>query len=154
MRWKAQSSRQYLFSRRQQHSRLGKSHWQHKYCPKTSTEPESRSDQLHTTSATMACPPEITVHNFNCSFDMNKKEGDDTSGMLKMQGLPWLVRQAASYSAVSINLKQFKGDDGIEHLDQEQVSTGGVKQLEPRLLNGEWGERDVQFWGLVKGQNK
>lgn len=102
----------------------------------------------------MACPPEITVHNFNASFDMNKKEGDDTSGMLKMQGLPWLVRQAASYSAVSINLKQFKDERGVEHLDQEQVSTGGVKQLEPRLLNGEWGERDVQFWGLVKGQNK
>lgn len=102
----------------------------------------------------MAAPASITVHNMNGSFDMNKKIGDDTGPMLKMQGLPWLVRQAASYSAVQVNLKQYKDDEGVEHLDQEQISTGGVKQLEPRLLNGEWGERDVDYWGHVKGWNK
>ncbi|KAK4498791.1 hypothetical protein PRZ48_009301 [Zasmidium cellare] len=102
----------------------------------------------------MAAPPEINVHNLNASFDMNKKIGDDTGPMLKMQGLPWLVRQAAAYSAVSINLKQYKDDEGVLHLDQEQISTGNVKQLEARLLNGEWGERDVDYWGHVKGWNK
>lgn len=102
----------------------------------------------------MACPAEITVHNLNGSFDMNKKIGDNTTPMLKMQGLPWLVRQAASYSAVQVNLKEYKDDDGVLHLDQEQISTGNVKQLEPRLLNGEWGEREIDYWGHVKGWNK
>lgn len=101
----------------------------------------------------MAAPPEINVHNMTANYDMNKKVSDSTADMLKQQGLPWLVRQAANYSAVEIKLKQYEEGDGI-HLDQEQISTGGVVQLEQRILNGEWGERDIQYWGKVKGWNK
>ena len=101
----------------------------------------------------MAAPDSVNVHNMNASYDMNKKISDSTGNMLKMQGLPWLVRQAANYSAVEVVLKQYKEADGV-HLDQEQISTGNVKQLEPRILNGEEGERDIQFWGKVKGKNK
>lgn len=102
----------------------------------------------------VATPAEVTIENMNGSWDMNKTIGDDTSAMLKMQGLPWLVRQAASYSAVSINLKTYKGEDGLVHIDQEQLSTGGMKQEEPRILDGEWRDKEVQFWGPVKGWNK
>lgn len=102
----------------------------------------------------MACPLEINMHNLIGSFDMNKKIGDNTAPVLKMQGLSWIVRQAVSYSAIQVNLKQYTDDDGVVHIDQEQVSTGGVKQTELRVLNGEWAERDVDYWGFVTGWNK
>lgn len=102
----------------------------------------------------MAAPLEINVHNMNATFDMDKKISDSTTAMLKMQGLGFIVRNAAAYSAIQVILKQYIGEDGIEHLDQEQISTGGVKQEEPRLLDGSEGERDIQYWGQVKGRNK
>ncbi|CAK4030864.1 hypothetical protein DOTSEDRAFT_71989 [Lecanosticta acicola] len=101
----------------------------------------------------MAAPPEVDVHHMNASYDMNKKLSDSTTSMLKMQGLPWLVRQAAAYSAVQVNLKQYTDHEG-PHLDQEQISTGNITQQELRLLNGELGERDIQFWGKVNGKNR
>lgn len=101
----------------------------------------------------MAAPPSIHIHNMTAHYDMNKKLSDSTSDMLKQQGLPWLVRQAANYSAVEIRLHQHEEADGL-HIDQEQISTGGVVQLEQRVLNGEWGEREILYWGKVKGWNR
>ncbi|KAF2217721.1 hypothetical protein CERZMDRAFT_104305 [Cercospora zeae-maydis SCOH1-5] len=102
----------------------------------------------------MAAPAEVNVHNISGSYDLNKNISDSTSAMLKMQGVNFLVRQAANYSAIQVNLHQYKGDDGKEHLDQEQISTGNMKQFEPRILDGEARERDIQYWGKVKGWNK
>lgn len=39
-------------------------------------------------------------------------------------------------------------------VDQEQISTGNMKQYEPRILDGEVREREIQYWGKVRGWNK
>ncbi|KAI5366241.1 hypothetical protein Slin15195_G077630 [Septoria linicola] len=102
----------------------------------------------------MAAPAEVNVHNIAGSYDLNKNISDSTGAMLKMQNIGFIVRQAANYSAIQVNLTQYKGDDGLLHVDQEQISTGNVKQLEPRILDGETRERDIQYWGKVSGWNK
>ena len=101
----------------------------------------------------MAAPASVTIKNLNGTFIMNKKASDPTTPMLKMQKIPWIVQQAANYSTVTVKLKQYTDADGKDHLDQEQLSTG-VTQTEERLVDGEWGEREVLFWGKVKGWTK
>jgi hypothetical protein len=98
-------------------------------------------------------PAEITVKNITGSYAMNKKISDSTTPTLKLQKIPWLVQQAANYSSVTVNLKQYKDDDGVEHIDQEQVSSVNT-QHEPRILDNVLHERDIQYWGKVKGRSQ
>jgi len=42
----------------------------------------------------------------------------------------------------------------VVQVDQEQISTGNMKQYEPRILDGEVREREIQYWGKVRGWNK
>jgi hypothetical protein len=104
----------------------------------------------------MAAPPEVNIHNMEASYDLNKNLSDSTTAMLKMQGIGFLVRQAASYSAIQANLRQYPDHEnpGIIHLDQEQISTGNIRQLEPRTLDGQSRDREIDYWGKVKGWNK
>ena len=101
----------------------------------------------------MAAPAEVNVKNIAGSYDLNKNISDSTGAMLKMQNIGFIVRQAANYSAIQVNLRQYDDAEGL-HVDQEQISTGNVKQLEPRILDGKTRERDIQYWGKVSGWNK
>ncbi|EGP88092.1 unnamed protein product [Zymoseptoria tritici ST99CH_1A5] len=98
-------------------------------------------------------PAEINIKNVTGSYAMNKKLSDSTGPMLKMQKIPWLVQQAANYSSVSVNLKQYTDDQGVVHVDQEQVSSVNT-QHEPRILDNQMHERDIQYWGKVKGRSQ
>lgn len=98
-------------------------------------------------------PAEINVKNITGSYAMNKKISDSTTSTLKLQKIPWLVQQAANYSNVTVNLKQYKDDAGVEHIDQEQVSSVNT-QHEPRILDNVMHERDIQYWGKVKGRSQ
>ena len=71
-----------------------------------------------------------------------------------MQSVPWLVQQAVKYSNITVTLKQYADADGQIHIDQEQVSTGGIRSTEERTLSDEWGEKYVQFWGQVRGKSR
>lgn len=98
-------------------------------------------------------PPEIHAHSFNGSWNLDKKRGDDIGPLLKMQGLPWIVRQVAIYSPAYVNLKMYKDDDGVVHLDQEQC-TPARSNVEPRTITGAWKNVTVEFWGEINGYSK
>lgn len=100
-----------------------------------------------------AVPAEITIKNITGSYAMNKKISDSTTPTLKLQKIGWLVQQAANYSNVTVNLKQYKDDAGVEHIDQEQISSMNT-QHEPRILDNQMHERDIQYWGKVKGRSQ
>ncbi|CAK3992742.1 Hypothetical predicted protein [Lecanosticta acicola] len=104
----------------------------------------------------MAAPSTVSIHNLNGTFVMNKKLSDHKSinPMLKMQGIPWLVRQAAIYSDIQVKLTQYVDDEGIPRVDQLQISTGGVRQFEPRFMNGALIEVEIMFWGPTTGFTK
>ena len=89
----------------------------------------------------MSTPAEINLRNLNGTFVMNKTLSDSAIPMLKMQGVSWLVQQAANYSTVTLKLKQYTDEEGVVHLDQEQITTGGLTSTEERKLNGEVGEK-------------
>jgi hypothetical protein len=104
------------------------------------------------TAITMAAPTSVTIKSLTGTFVMDKTLSDSSIPVLKMQKIPWIVQQAVYYSTITVKLKQYTDDAGVVHIDQEQLSTGTV-QHEPRLVTGEFGERDVQFWGKVKGKS-
>ncbi len=99
----------------------------------------------------MAAPSTVTPSNLTGTYSLNKKLSDSMDAVLKMQGVGWLVRQAAAYSAISVSMKQYERD-GKVCLDVEQVSTGGLKSEEERVLDWEWREKDDRIWGKVKGK--
>jgi len=101
----------------------------------------------------MATPDSVTTTNISGVYLMDKKLSDSSIPVLKMQKIPWIVQQAVNYSTITVKLKQYTDDAGVVHVDQEQVSSVAT-QHEPRELNGVRGEREVQFWGKVKGYNK
>lgn len=104
----------------------------------------------------MAAPPSVTIHSLSGAYDLNKTLSDSTGAMLKMQNIGFLVRQAANYSAITVHLSQYPYPENanVVQVDQEQISTGNMKQYEPRILDGEVREREIQYWGKVRGWNK
>ncbi|KAF2482420.1 hypothetical protein BDY17DRAFT_251305 [Neohortaea acidophila] len=102
----------------------------------------------------MAVPTEVTISNLSGTYTLNRHLSDSSQSVLKMQGVNFLVRQAVAYSTVDVTLKQYTSPDGALHLDQEQVSTGGVRNFEDRIMDWETGEKTNWIWGKVSGQSR
>jgi hypothetical protein len=51
-----------------------------------------------------------------------------------------------------LNTKHFKSEDGVEHIDIDQIATGGIKGTsEHRTLDGVEREHEDYIFGKVKG---
>ncbi|KAK6430028.1 hypothetical protein LTR95_013824 [Oleoguttula sp. CCFEE 5521] len=100
----------------------------------------------------MAVPLTTTAQNFSGTYTMNKTLGDSSDEMLKMQNIGWIVRKVIANSAVTTTLKQYTDDKGLQKLDLEQLSTGGMKTDEERVLDWEWRDTTDKVWGKVKGR--
>jgi hypothetical protein len=99
----------------------------------------------------MAAPSTVSTADLSGTYTLNSKLSDPMDAVLKMQGVGWLVRQAAAYSTVTCTMKQYVRD-GAVCLDVDQVSTGGIRSKEERVLNWEWREKDDRIWGKVRGR--
>ncbi|KAK4550191.1 hypothetical protein LTR36_003158 [Oleoguttula mirabilis] len=99
----------------------------------------------------MAVPASVTTKDMSGTYTLNKTLSDSSQAVLKMQNIGFIVRQAAQYSTVTATLKQYTDDRGVVHLDQDQVSTGGIRNIEERTLDGVSGERTNSIWGKVRG---
>lgn len=99
----------------------------------------------------MAAPSTVGPSNMSGTYTLNKTLSDSMEAVLKMQGVGWLVRQAAAFSNITVTMRQYV-KDGVMCLDVEQVSTGGLKSQEERVLNWQWREKDDRIWGRVKGR--
>jgi hypothetical protein len=104
-----------------------------------------------TTNKKMAAPSTVSTADLSGTYTLNSKLSDPMDAVLKMQGVGWLVRQAAAYSTVTCTMKQYVRD-GAVCLDVDQVSTGGIRSKEERVLNWEWREKDDRIWGKVRGR--
>lgn len=71
-----------------------------------------------------------------------------------MQNINWVVRQAIAYSTVDVTLNQYEDEEGHKHLDQEQLSTGGIRNLEERLMDWVYTEKWNWIWGQVNGKSR
>lgn len=44
-----------------------------------------------------------------------------------MQGISWFTRKAIALANLMLDIKQYRDDDGVEHIDIVQTLTGGIK---------------------------
>ncbi|KAF4548813.1 Hypothetical protein D9617_25g061430 [Elsinoe fawcettii] len=101
-----------------------------------------------------AVPDSVTIRNLNGSYVMNKTLSDDFGPILVLQEVGWIVRQAAKYSSVSIEVKQSDNEDGVNHVDITQTSSGGIRSTEERTMDWTWREKKDNIFGLVKGRSR
>ncbi|CAK5264599.1 unnamed protein product [Mycena citricolor] len=106
-------------------------------------------------STTMAVPAEFTILNITGKFSMNKTltNGNDTDTILRLQGVGWFKRSVIAKSTITLYVKHYKDDAGVEHIDIDQGS-GIPGTREERGLN--WQEREVNdsLFGPVVGKSR
>ncbi|KAI4792670.1 hypothetical protein E4T44_04439 [Aureobasidium sp. EXF-8845] len=76
------------------------------------------------------------------------------SGTYNLQGIGWLVRQAVKFSNVTLIVKQFVDENGLTHVDNEQITTGNVRNLEERIVDYQWREKNDRIFGKVNGRSR
>ncbi|KAF8973870.1 hypothetical protein BDZ97DRAFT_1912324 [Flammula alnicola] len=104
----------------------------------------------------MAVPADFTILDISGKFTMNKTLSDPrTDTILKLQGISWLQRKAIAYGTVTLAIKHYKDDDGVEHIDIDQTITGGLPGTrEERTLY--WQERETEddLFGHIIGKSR
>jgi len=103
----------------------------------------------------MAAPPEVTTLDLSGTFTMNKSLSDDTDEILRLQGVSWFMRKLISSVTITLYVKQYKDANGDEHIDIEQIGTGGFKgNYEQRILTWSEREADDRVFGPVIGKSR
>lgn len=55
-----------------------------------------------------------------------------------LKGMSWFMRKLIASVTITLYVKHYKDDDGVEHIDVEQIGTGGFKgNFEPRQIDGQ-----------------
>ncbi|KAK7694795.1 hypothetical protein QCA50_001983 [Cerrena zonata] len=103
----------------------------------------------------MAAPSEMTTLDISGKFVMNKTLGDDTDEILRLQGVGWFTRKAIQMATIYLTIKHYKDDDGLEHIDIDQILTGGVGGTqEIRVLNWQERSHEDHVFGPVVGKSR
>ncbi|KIV99724.1 uncharacterized protein PV09_08654 [Verruconis gallopava] len=102
----------------------------------------------------MAAPMTVTLKNLQGRYNVNKTQSDPFDDTLQLQGIGWLARKAISVASISLAIKQYIGDDGLEHIDIDQFATGGIKTTELRIFDDVSREHKDMLFGLVQGRNR
>lgn len=103
----------------------------------------------------MAAPASMTTLNLSAKFQMNKTLSDDSDPILVLQGVGWFTRKAIALATITLAIKHYKDDDGVEHIDIDQTLTGGIKgTTEERALD--WTDRphSDHIFGNVVGKSR
>jgi hypothetical protein len=75
--------------------------------------------------------------------------------MLELQGVSWITRKAISLATISLGIRHFKDDDGVEHISINQTLSGGIKgTTESRVLNWTFRPHEDYIFGAVRGRSR
>lgn len=79
---------------------------------------------------------------------------DSTDEILRLQGVSWWQRKAISIGTVTLYIKHYRDDDGIEKVDIDQTVAGISGTSEKRTLT--WTERENNdgIFGPVIGKSR
>ncbi|KAH9486607.1 hypothetical protein JR316_0000672 [Psilocybe cubensis] len=104
----------------------------------------------------MAVPSDFTVLDISGKFVMNKTLSDQrTDTILQLQGVSWLKRKAISIGTITLAIKHYKDEDGVEHIDIDQTLTGGIPGTrETRTLWWKERQNEDHLFGAVIGKSR
>lgn len=85
----------------------------------------------------------------------NKTLSDPTDNILALQGVGWWKRKAIGLGSITLFIKHYKDDEGLEHIDIDQTITGGIPGTSERRLLA-WRERENEdhVFGSVLGKSR
>ncbi len=81
------------------------------------------------------------------SYFKNRDISDKTDEIFKLQGVNWFTRKIINVATVTLYVKHYKDDEGVEHIDIEQIGTGGIKSDELREVTGKEQEVNHPVFG-------
>lgn len=85
----------------------------------------------------------------------NKTLSNSTDKMLELQGVGWLKRKAIALATITLNINHYKDDGGVEHIDIDQILTGGIPgTTEKRSLNWTFHEHEDHVFGAIIGKSR
>ncbi|CAA7259919.1 unnamed protein product [Cyclocybe aegerita] len=107
-------------------------------------------------TTTMAVPADFSILNISGKFTMNKTLTDPrTDTILSLQGVGWFKRKAISVGTVTLSIKHYKDDEGVEHVDIDQTITGGIPGTsEIRTLWWKERESEDHIFGHIIGKSR
>ena len=85
----------------------------------------------------------------------NKSLSDDTDEILRLQGVSWWMRSAIGLATVTLYVKHYKDESGVEHIEIDQRLTGGIPgTFENRTLDWTLREHNDSLFGPVVGKSR
>jgi len=105
----------------------------------------------------MAAPPDITTLNLSATWVLNKtlSDSDKTDEILRLQGVGWWMRRAIGLATITLYVKHYKDESGVEHIDIDQRLTGGIAgTFEKRTLDWTFREHNDSLFGAVLGKSR
>jgi hypothetical protein len=95
------------------------------------------------------------VIKYSAHIIQNKNLSDDTDEILRLQGVGWLMRCAIGLATVTLYVKHYKDESGVEHIDIDQTLTGGIPgSSESRTLDWTDRARSDPIHGHIVGKSK
>jgi hypothetical protein len=81
--------------------------------------------------------------------------GNAPDQILTLQGVGWFKRKAISSGTVTLYIKHYKQDDGVECIDIDQTLTGGISGTrEERVLDWEERAKEDHLFGAIVGKSR
>ncbi|KAK0456655.1 hypothetical protein EV421DRAFT_1697809 [Armillaria borealis] len=99
-------------------------------------------------------PDKFTILDISGKFYLNKTLSDSTDEILRLQGVSWLKRKAISIGTVTLYIKHYRDDDGIEKVDIDQTVAGISGTSEKRTLTWTERENNDDIFGPVIGKSR
>ncbi len=87
-------------------------------------------------------------------MSQNKTLSDDTDEVLRLQGVSWFTRRAIALSTITLYVRHYKDDDGVERIDIDQTLTGIPGTSENRILDWTSREHEDYLFGPVLGKSR
>ena len=98
-------------------------------------------------------PPDRQYCSYPVTISQNKTLSDNTDEVLRLQGVSWLKRRAIGLAVITLRVRHYKGDDGVERIDIDQLLTGRIPgSSENRILDWTFREQDDNLFGPVLGK--
>ena len=79
---------------------------------------------------------------------------DKTDKIMQLQGVGWVTRKALGVGTLTLTLKHYKDDGGVEHIDIDQSLSGVTSTREERVLDWEPREKSDHVFGPVVGKSR
>ncbi|KAK0208155.1 hypothetical protein DFS33DRAFT_1371692 [Desarmillaria ectypa] len=99
-------------------------------------------------------PEKFTILDISGKFYLNKTLSDSTDEILRLQGVSWLKRKAISIGTVTLYIKHYRDDEGIEKVDIDQTVAGISGTSEKRTLTWTERENNDDIFGPVIGKSR